>query len=317
MSPTYRTTLTGPFPRPEALVRATRDLDRGRINASQTEAVFKDAEQEVARLESELQLDAVTGGYLRWADLFRPFTELWPGARAGALTRFFETNTFFRQPVLEQRPVGTRAGLRTWLPHGPRSRAILPGPFTFAALADLRYGPPSPAEAVVHLGAALAEELRALGAERPPFVQFQEPLLAYDPDREGVEGLAEAYRRIAEACAGSSVAVWTYQGNGSRAISRAAHLPVDILGFDLFETEWPSGSVPPVPGLGLGCIDPTTTLPEGVGEVASRIRTVASRLHAETVWLGPSPSHDLLPFEAAVAKARLLPELKARLLAPG
>ena len=73
MTASWRATLTGPFPRPEALVQATRDLDRGRIPPEKAEEAFAAAEAEVRRVEADLGLDARTGGYLRWADLFRPF----------------------------------------------------------------------------------------------------------------------------------------------------------------------------------------------------------------------------------------------------
>ncbi|MCI4361292.1 MAG: hypothetical protein L3J91_06265, partial [Thermoplasmata archaeon] len=74
-----RTSLTGPFPRSEALVQATRDLDRGRTTPDAVEELFDRTEREVVQLEERLGVDFLTGGYLRWADLFRPFAESWGG----------------------------------------------------------------------------------------------------------------------------------------------------------------------------------------------------------------------------------------------
>src|SRR5208282_1060144 len=78
-----RTGLTGAFPRSEALVTATRDLDRGRTSAEAVEELFAKTEEEVVALEHRLGFDDRTAGYLRWPDLFRPFAETWEGFAAG------------------------------------------------------------------------------------------------------------------------------------------------------------------------------------------------------------------------------------------
>lgn len=309
----YRTTLTGAFPRPEALVQATRDLDRARISPEESEAAFVRAEEEVRRLEQELRFDAVTGGYLRWPDLFRPFAAIWSGVRAGALSRFFETNTFFRQPVLDAAPQRGGGGLASWLPRGPGARGILPGPYTFAALADLRYAPASTEGAIVDIALALAEEIRALGPDRPEHLQFQEPMLAVDPPKGEPRALVEAYRHLADASMGSRTSVWTYFGDIGPALSTAALLPVEAIGFDLFESQLPPGASLGGKAMGVGCIDPRTTLAEEPAAVVRQVRAAEEVLRPPVVWLGPSPPLDLLPYDAAVAKLGLLPMLREEL----
>jgi len=310
MSGDYHLTLTGAFPRPEPLVQATRDLDRGRITAEQAEVAFADAETQVRQLEAELRFDSLTGGYLRWPDLFRPFTAVWSGVNAGPLTRFFETNTFFRQPVLETPPAVGKGRLADWLPQGREARAILPGPYTFAAVSDVRYTPKGPASGILDVADALAAEIRGLGANRPGHLQFQEPMLAYAPPRNGQADLLEAYRRLSAACAGSTTAVWTYFGDPGPALLTVARLPVDIVGFDLFELQVPQGASLGGKGLGLGCVDPTTTIAEDPSAVLRLVHAAETALRPSTVWLGPNPPLDLLPFDCAVAKLRPLPHLR-------
>lgn len=310
----YRTGITGPFPRPEELVQATRDLDRGRISGAEAEAAFARAESRVADVEAELRLDVRTGGYLRWADLFRPFTEIWEGVEAGTLTRFFETNTFYRQPVFHRRPSGGSGRLSRWVPAGASSRLILPGPYTFAELSEIAYAPGPASSAVEEIAGALAGELRALGPDAPAQVQFQEPMLAYRPPREGAERIVRAYRLLADALPRSTRIVWTYFGDGAGALPLLAQLPVDVVGVDLFETTFCPATGGMVPGLGLGCIDARTTLAEDPGETTRLVRAAVERVRPTTVWLGPSPPLDLLPFDAAVAKLALLPQLKGALV---
>src|ERR671935_1984876 len=88
----------GIYPRSEALVQATRDLDRGRTTQ---DAVDEQVERDLAELISEQQaagLDLLSDGMLRWQDHFRPLLEAADGLETGALTRFLDTNTFYRAP---------------------------------------------------------------------------------------------------------------------------------------------------------------------------------------------------------------------------
>jgi len=88
----------GIYPRSEQLVQATRDLDRGRTSQ---EAVDEQVERDLAELVSVQQqagLNLLTDGMLRWQDLFRPLLEASEGLETGALTRFLDTNTFYRAP---------------------------------------------------------------------------------------------------------------------------------------------------------------------------------------------------------------------------
>ena len=88
----------GIYPRSEQLVQATRDLDRGRTSQ---EAVDEQVVRDLAELVSVQQqagLDLLTDGMLRWQDPFRPLLEASEGLETGALTRFLDTNTFYRAP---------------------------------------------------------------------------------------------------------------------------------------------------------------------------------------------------------------------------
>lgn len=315
MSGRYRTTLTGPFPRTEELVQATRDLDRGRISPEAADAVFARAEREVDAVEERLGLDCRTGGYLRWPDLFRPFSTSWANVRTGPLTRFFETNTFYRQPILEAAPSPSPGALGPWLPHGPKARAVLPGPYTFARLCDAPYAGNDPARVLRDVAGALAAELRALGDRRPPFLQFQEPLLAYESFTGDPAPLIESYRQLADAARGSETSVWTYFGDAAPSVATLARLPVDAIGVDVFELDAPRPVELHGKALGVGVVESRTTIPEDVRGVAGLVQELEKAWRPSSVWLGPSPPLDLLPFSAAKEKLSLLPKLKEALSA--
>ncbi|HUI38087.1 MAG TPA: hypothetical protein VLY85_00490 [Thermoplasmata archaeon] len=318
-----RTALTGPFPRSETLVAGTRDLDRGRTTPEAIEELFRTSEMEVDAIETRLGLDVHSGGYLRWADLFRPFSETWGGFTVGSLTRYFETNTFYRQPILHSPPERTPGAIRRRLPPGAqadpaRAKVTLPGPYTFAGMLDNRSG--ETREALTHrLGRLLAEEVDELYGVGYRTFQFQEPLLVFEPP-EGplAEAAVASYRPVAEAARDSTTLVWTFFADARPAYPLLSRLPVSAVGVDLAETEPAELPIPAEPrSIGLGCIDPRTTLAEDPAEVARIVGETQERLHPPTIWLGPGAPLDLLPFEAAPPKLELLPAARRLLEAEG
>ena len=313
------TGLTGPFPRSEPLVAATRDVDRGRATAESVEELYARTEGEVVQLERRLEFDTVTGGYLRWPDLFRPFAETWEGLTVGPLTRWFETNTFFRQPILHAPPERVRGAIAARLPPPVRSEparagVILPGPYTFGGLLDNRSGETE--EALVHrLGRLLAEEARELVQDGFRSFQFSEPLLVdRPPERSLAEAVVAAYRSIQAVVANATTLVWTYGADANPVFPLLDRLPVSAVGVDLAETDWER--IPATGerrGLGLGIVDPRTTLVEDEGEVVRIVRGLKERRRPSALWLGPGGPLDLVPWEPATRKLHVLPAARQAL----
>jgi 5-methyltetrahydropteroyltriglutamate--homocysteine methyltransferase len=314
-----RTALTGPFPRSEAIVAATRDLDRGRTTPEAVEELFRRGESEVDALEARLGLDVRSGGYLRWADLFRPFAETWGGFTVGPITRYFETNTFYRQPILHSPPVRTPGAIAKRLPARSESdlsnaKVTLPGPYTFSGMLDNRSG--ETREALTHrLGRLLSEEVRDLYGAGYRTFQFQEPLLVVDPPQGPLaEAAVASYRSISQAAKESTTIVWTYFADARPAFPLLDRLPVTVVGVDLAETEPSELPVPSSPrAIGFGCIDPRTTLLETPDDVVRIVRDAFDRFDPPALWLGPGAPLDLLPYRAATRKLELLPAVRQRL----
>jgi 5-methyltetrahydropteroyltriglutamate--homocysteine methyltransferase len=317
------TSLTSAFPRSEALVEATRDLDRGRTSPDAVQELFRRTEAEVAQLEERLGLEPRTGGYLRWQDLFRPFAETWDGFTVGPLTRWFETNQFFRQPILHAPPARAAGAIVSWLPpvgkNGSHHRkAILPGPYTFSGLVDNRSGETS--EALTHrLGRLLGEEVRDLRTAGYSAFQFQEPLLVtHPPEGARAEAVVAAYTAIAEGADGATTAVWTFFGDAQPAWPLLTRLPVSVVGVDLSETD-AQKLAPPTErrGLGLGVIDPRTSLVEEPEAVVRLVRSIADRQRPTVLWIGTGAPLDLLPWEPAIRKLHVLPAVRQGLATSG
>ncbi len=314
--------LTSPFPRSERLVAATRDLDRRRTTPELVEKAYAEAENELVTLEERLFTN-VTGGYLRWNDMFRPIAETWTGFSVGPLTRWLETNTFFRQPVLSALPGRTPGAIAARLPpplaaRAPAARVILPGPYTLAKVLENRSGA-SDAEVLRTLGRLFAEEVRELSGLGFRVFQFSDPILVTQPPEGPVrDGVLTAYASIADSNPSATTVVWTFGAPAGPAFPLLDQLPVSVVGIDLTDTEPETLRPGPVRlGLGLGIVDPRTTLPEALGETVEVVREALHRRPSSSVWLGPGAPFDLLPARPAEQKLLRLADVRHALLREG
>lgn len=84
----------GQYPRSERLIAATRDIERKRISQSDLEKVHEDEFKEFKKQQHGATFYST--GLFNMQDLLRPVTQSMDGAKEGTLTRFFETNTFWK-----------------------------------------------------------------------------------------------------------------------------------------------------------------------------------------------------------------------------
>ena len=264
--------IPGIYPRSEALVQATRDLDRGRTTPEAVDRQVDQDLQELVRVQREAGLDLLADGMLRWQDPFRPLLEATDGLRTGALTRFLDTNTFYRAPEAEgdspalPKPLGAE-----YVPplDGPKL-VTLPSPFAFSLGTGL--SPKALAEGV------LGPQIEALDAD---LVVLSEPFLAREESPD-LEALATALEALPETPA---VLQCTF-GDASALLERGlAELPVEGIGIDFYATRL--DALPETDKLLLaGVLDARNSFVEDAREIAAFAGELAQR--AERIALVPN-----------------------------
>ncbi|MGH2627601.1 MAG: hypothetical protein ACRDHY_13235, partial [Anaerolineales bacterium] len=292
---------------------ATRAFERGRLDADSLRLQAEEEARRLVALQEEWGFDYVTDGLLRWQDLLRPLADELPGVHAGPVTRWFDNNSFYRRPVIEERlrPVGG-AALR-WTVHEPLAgyawKAILPTPWAFAALSeDHAYGD---SEALLRDAAeVLRAEAAALAGAGCRYIQFSDPVLVTGRSDGNLPRAHKALARVVEGL-GIRTGLYTFFGDAAPTLGALLDAPVDDVGFDLFATDLErldgrAGSK----GLLLGALDGRNSLLEGAEETAATVSRVATRLAASAVAVLPSCDLEFLPYEVAVAKGRRLAEVK-------
>jgi 5-methyltetrahydropteroyltriglutamate--homocysteine methyltransferase len=301
----------GSFPRSEELVAATRDADRGRRPASAVAAQRDLDRAGFLALQAEAGLDYQSSGWLSWADLFRPLIEACPGLATGPLTRWFDTNTFFRAPIaagpleLDRAAFAARlAGDLGPAGTGGNQLGLLPGPYTFSRLAE----PDTDRDALMprlarELLRPAAEELRDAGAT---LLHLQEPALVTRPvGMDSWRHLDAALRLITDDL-GVRVVVHGYYGDAGPLVTRLRELPVDAVGVDLTETDVDSLRGPWPVGLLAGCLDGRSSRLESAAATVALARRILEIAQPPVLFLSSGGDLELLPRAVAEQKVRVL-----------
>ena len=310
-----RTTVIGAWPKVsdgpagQQLRTALHRRDRGEIDDAALDAVF-DATTRAAIGELEAGgIDVVNDGQIRWDDLFAPFARSWSGVSRGPLERYYDNNTYYRQPVVSG-PISTDG--RTLLgdfafAQGAATRhlkAAVCGPLTFATLAvDEHYR--SLETLTLAVADALATEIRALGAAGATLVDVEDPALVAAPQH--IDLAREAYRRIA--AAGVPLAVQTYFFPADRVLESLASFPASQIGFDLRSRETTALRRLDVlrdRAVVLGVVDARNTRLESPREVAALIEEALRLVPAERLWVAPTTGLEYLPHDVASKKLAAL-----------
>lgn len=279
----------GLYPRSEALIQATRDLDRGRTTP---EAVDQQVERDLAeliRVQQEAGLDLLADGMLHWQDAFRPLVEAADGLETGALTRFLDTNTFYRAPSAAAAPkLGKPLGERYIAPlPGPRLVTV-PSPFAFAHGTDVT--PKTIASEV------LRPQFDTLDGE---LVVLEEPFLARE-EKPSLDDLSDALEELA---GGPRIALWLTFGDARPVLEQGlAELPVDAIGIDFYATratDVPEGFDKL---LLAGVLDARSSVLEEPREIAAFVEQLRERGVAEVALV---PNGDLQYVSEQVAREKL------------
>jgi 5-methyltetrahydropteroyltriglutamate--homocysteine methyltransferase len=330
---------TGSYPRIgdspdlQVLRRAIAGFDRG----ERTLADLAEAENQMTRRAIEEQaaagLEVVTDGLIRWNDPVSYLAGKLNGVRVNGLLRLFDTNFYFRQPVIEAKPERkgvltvddfrfasqTLATTANGNAGARKVKPVLTGPYTLARhslveSADMKALEPR----AMAYAEALAAEIGALADAGAEIVQIDEPSILLNPGdwnlfRQTLGKLVAARDDARQRGCKIDLVLYAYFHDCAPLYGKLITLPVDGLGLDfsynprLADLVAEAGS--PIP-LGLGLVDGRNTKLERPAEVAAVVTRLLPRISGERAWLGPSCGLEYLPRDRAQAKLALLKDIR-------
>ncbi|MGF1470939.1 MAG: hypothetical protein ACFB50_04250 [Rubrobacteraceae bacterium] len=295
--PEIRTYAPGIYARTEELVQATRDLDRGRAAGQVVEKQRDEDLHGFLEVQREAGFDYLSDGLLNWQDLFRPFSTGTQGLHPGPLTRYLNTNTFFRAPAAETEtprlvePVGEPLFRIGDLPR-ERWVATLPSPYTLAQVATDKLEPRVVAETVI------GPQIRWLAGNGCAMVVLQETALYGEAG--DIFGLGEALGSLNSPV---PLALQLPFGDAGGLLGELVGLNVAAIGVDFYATD--IASLPrPFPKILLaGVVDARNSLLEEPEIVAEFGRQLLEELEGD---LHLAPNGDLQFVPERIAREKVL-----------
>jgi methionine synthase II (cobalamin-independent) len=316
MSP--KAQLGGIYPRSEQLIELTRSYDRAKTDLDSVKKQIEQDTLDLVKLQDDSGFETFSDGAFAWQDQLRPIVESLEGVTTGTrYDRWFDTNTFYKKPTIAGK-IGVHAiepknFIRTdLLPRTKGWKVTVPGPFTFSELSEnLYYANQSDLlSAVASAENEIIKKLKDAGVSR---FQLSEPCLVYRPYREqalGKEELENALAAIRKTVNGiqAKFSVHTYFGDATPVLSNLLKLPVDTVGFDLFETDYSKLKIETTKKLALGIIDGRESNAESPKWIAETATRASKHVVGGDVVLVPNSDLKFVPRKVADVKARALAE---------
>jgi methionine synthase II (cobalamin-independent) len=316
MSP--KAQLSGIYPRSEHLIELTRSYDRAKTDLDSVKKQIEQDTLELIKLQDDSGFETFSDGAFAWQDQLRPIVESLEGVTTGTrYDRWFDTNTFYKKPTIAGKigvhPFEPKNFIRTdLLPRTKGWKVTLPGPYTFSELSEnLHYGNQSDLlTAVATAEHEIIKRLKDAGASR---FQLSEPCLVYRPYREQALGQAEldnALAAIHKTVDGiqAKFSVQTYFGDATTILPNLLKLPVDTVGFDLFETDFSLLKIETTKRLALGITDGRESNVESPKWIAETATRVSKHVTGGDFVLVPNSDLKFVPRKVADLKARALAE---------
>jgi 5-methyltetrahydropteroyltriglutamate--homocysteine methyltransferase len=304
-----KTTVIGAYPKisdeDQELRRALHRADRGELDDAGLAEVFDETTRRAIAEIEHAGVDVVNDGQVRWDDLLAPFARAWRGTERGPLERFYDNNTYFRQPVITgaiESDGQTLVSDFTFARQAARAelKAAICGPLTFATLTaeDRHYR--SLEDRTMAVADALAAEIRGLGRAGAKLVDVEEPALVARP--ELIALARAAFDRLA--AAGVPLALHPYFFPADAVLDQLASFPAAQIGIDARsrDTKALEGLRAFEQTVVIGVIDARNTRIETERESAALVESALRNLPAERLWLSTTTGLEYLPHDVAIRK---------------
>ena len=286
---------------------ATRGIDRGRVGADAVEQAFSDDQAAFVAVQKKAGMDFFSDGLLKWQDIFRPLMGAL-GVKPHTLIRWFDTNTFFREPELEGKvPTVKNPGGIVATASVPRPRvATLPSPYMFSRAAHTDQ---DRNRLMVDLAQrVLRPAIDAAVAGGAELVHLEDPWLGYFGIKpEDWAPLAEALGLLHHDLK-ATLAYHVYFGDAGPHIAQLLRLPVDAIGVDLIETDVAELGSGWDKGLVAGIINGRSSILESLDNTVEVARHLADTVRPRNLYLTSDCELGYLPTVVAEQKVLRLGE---------
>ncbi len=317
-------TLAGAYPKigdtteEQKLRRSLHQFDKSEISEEDLEQIKNEVTEEVIKQQIEAGLDIVTDGLIRWDDPLRMIVRNITGVEISGLIRYFDTNTFYRQPIIESRlefikPILVQDFLFAQERSSKPVKVVLTGPYTIAKLSRNRFYREFKQLAFdfAHL---LHKEALALEEAGCKYIQFDEPaLLQFKQD---LPLFLQVFEILTAQLSKAEKTVQFNFGTIEGIYPKILNLNVERIGIELTpkHKNWDViKSAQFTKKLMAGIVDARNTKMESEAELVKSLHQLGEHVNLDHTWLSTSHSLEFLPRSNARKKLELLTSVAKQL----
>ncbi|HBC47728.1 MAG TPA: hypothetical protein DEO84_06435 [candidate division Zixibacteria bacterium] len=303
----------GEQPEEQKLRRAIASFEAGKITKDELTAIENQVVDETISIQVDTGLELVSDGLIRWYDLASHIAKNLKGFEINGLLRFFDTNTYYRQPVVPGDISSGNGNLSKEIFYaankaGKPVKGVLLGPLSLAAM-SLNKSAMKLSEFSLRLGELLGQEAAMMTQNGAEYVQVEEPWLVRNP--EHFDLFRESFDRFSKAKGSAKIILSFYFGDIGKLYDKLGEIPAEMIGIDftyspgLLNRITSEGSTKP---LALGILDGRNTKLESASQIARSLEAPLKRINGEC-HLTTSCGLEYLPRYYAIHKLKLTAEV--------
>jgi 5-methyltetrahydropteroyltriglutamate--homocysteine methyltransferase len=302
----------GEQPDEQKLRRAIAAFEERKITEEELIKVENQVVDDVLGVQQKAGLELVSDGLIRWYDPASHLAKSLKGFEINGLLRFFDTNTYYRQPVVSGDISAGNDDLSTEISYATGKadkpvKGILLGPLTMTAM-SLNNSQLKFTDLAIQLGEILGHEAAAMASSGAEYIQIEEPWLVRNP--EYFDLFRDSFGRFLDNKGKSNIILALYFGDAGKIFERLGSLPIEMMAIDftyspgLLERISSEGS--PMP-LSFGILDGRNTRLESASQIAKSLESVLKKVSGEC-HLTTSCGLEYLPRSYAIRKLQLTSE---------
>ncbi len=299
--------IAGIYPRNAKLIESTRLYDKT------LKQQFKKEKSRLLKIQSDNKLDFISDPLIDWDDNLRPFTNSLRGIERGPLTRYYENNTFYRQPIIKSK-IGTSGNILKnsicfdLFNKKSKVKIDILDPFTFYDLSANEFYK-SEEEAVNAFAGIIKKELISI-KNNVKLIQFNAPSLARVVERDRLNMVKKAIENIVRGI-DTKTCLNLWGSDISNTFEEFQEFPTDIIGIDFTSTRVDRfDKIKMKKGLACGLIDAKNTKMEKSADVIRELRNIKNVFNPESISITSSWDFEFIPESFADRKLQIMKQIK-------
>ena len=301
--------IAGIYPRNETLIESTRLYDKT------LQKQFNKEKTRLLKIQSKNRFNYITDPLIDWDDNIRPFTDNLKGIEKGPLTRYYENNTFYRQPIITNKITTSGKILKNNICFNLFSDKSKPkvdilDPFTFYDLSANEFYK-SEEEAINAFADIIKKELNSIKKDIE-LIQFNAPSLARVKEKEQLDIIRKAMVKIVKGL-DVTTCLNLWGSDVSDTLEAFQDFPVDIIGIDFTTSKIDKfDQIDINKGLACGLIDAKNTKMEKTSEIIRELKNIKELFKPTSLAVIPSWDFEFIPETFACKKLDIMKQIKEK-----